>query len=140
MDSRIVRFVAVGLMLGAVTGMAEQSEKEKVAIAGAEKWLSIVDEGKYGESWKEAAEYFRNAVKQDQWEQAVQAVRKPLGKLISRKVKSASYKTSLPGAPDGQYVVIEFETSFENKKSAIETVTPMMDKDGKWRVSGYYIK
>lgn len=27
-----------------------------------------------------------------------------------------------------------------NKKSAIETVTPMMDKDGKWRVSGYYIK
>ena len=140
MDSQIVRFVAVGLMLGAVTGMAEQSEKEKVAIAGAEKWLSIVDEGKYGESWKEAAEYFRNAVKQDQWEQAVQAVRKPLGKLISRKVKSASYKTSLPGAPDGQYVVIEFETSFENKKSAIETVTPMMDKDGKWRVSGYYIK
>ena len=140
MISRIVRFVAVGLMLGAVTGMAEQSEKEKVAVAGAEKWLGIVDEGKYGESWKEAAEFFRNAVKQGQWEQAVQAVRKPLGKLVSRKVKSTSYKTSLPGAPDGQYVVIEFATSFENKKSAIETVTPMMDKDGKWRVSGYYIK
>lgn len=112
---RIVKFIAVGLMLGAVTGMAEQSEKEKVAVAGAEKWLGIVDDGKYGESWKEAAEYFRNAVKQDQWEQAVQAVRKPLGKLIARKVKSISYKTSLPGAPDGQYVVIEFETSFENK-------------------------
>ena len=140
MDSRIVRFVAVCLMLGAVTGMAEQTEKEKVAVAGAEKWLSIVDEGKYGESWKEAAEYFRNAVKQDQWEQSLQAVRKPLGKLVSRKVKSTSYKTSLPGAPDGQYVVIEFETSFENKKLAIETVTPMMDNDGKWRVSGYYIK
>ena len=140
MISRIVRFVAVGLMLGTVTGMAEQSEKEKVAVAGAEKWLGIVDEGKYGESWKEAAEFFRNAVKQGQWEQAVQAVRKPLGKLVSRKVKSTSYKTSLPGAPDGQYVVIEFEASFENKKSAIETVTPMMDNDGKWRVSGYYIK
>jgi len=140
MISRIVRFVAVGVMLCAVTGIAEQSENEKVAVAGAEKWLGIVDEGKYGESWKEAAEYFRNAVKQDQWEQAVQAVRKPLGKLVSRKVKSTSYKTSLPGAPDGQYVVIEFETSFENKKSAIETVTPMMDNDGKWRVSGYYIK
>jgi predicted SnoaL-like aldol condensation-catalyzing enzyme len=140
MISRIVRFVVVGLMLGAVTGMAEQSEKEKIAVATADKWLGIVDEGKYGESWKEAAEYFRNAVKQDQWEQAVQAVRKPLGKLVSRKVKSTSYKTSLPGAPDGQYVVVEFETSFENKKSAIETVTPMMDNDGKWRVSGYYIK
>ncbi len=48
--------------------------------------------------------------------------------------------TSLPGAPDGEYVVISYETSFTNKKSAIETVTPMLDKDGKWRVSGYFIK
>jgi hypothetical protein len=70
----------------------------------------------------------------------MQAVRKPLGKLVTRKVKTKTYRTSLPGAPDGEYVVIEFETSFENKKWAVETVTPMMDKDGKWRVSGYYIK
>jgi hypothetical protein len=47
---------------------------------------------------------------------------------------------SLPGAPDGEYVVIQFATSFENKKSAIETVTPMLDSDGEWRVSGYFIK
>jgi hypothetical protein len=60
--------------------------------------------------------------------------------VASRKVKSKSYKTSLPGAPDGEYVVIEFETSFEHKKSSIETVTPMVEKDGNWRVSGYYIK
>lgn len=140
MISRILKFIAACLMVSSVTAMAGQAENEKIAVAGAEKWLGIVDSGKYGESWKEAAEYFRNAVKQDQWEQAVQAVRKPLGKLVSRKMKSATFTTSLPGAPDGQYVVIEFETSFENKKSAIETVTPMTDKDGKWHVSGYYIK
>jgi Protein of unknown function (DUF4019) len=72
--------------------------------------------------------------------QSLQAVRKPLGGVISRKAKSATYKTSLPGAPDGQYVVIQFKTSFEHKKSAIETVTPMVDKDGKWRIAGYFIK
>jgi hypothetical protein len=60
--------------------------------------------------------------------------------VISRKLKTKVYKTSLPGAPDGQYVVIQFETSFQNKKSAIETVTPMFEKDGRWKVSGYYIK
>ena len=84
--------------------------------------------------------YFRTAVKQEQWIESLQAVRKPLGKLVSRKIRSNTYKTSLPGAPDGEYVVIQFETSFENKKSAIETVTPMMEKDGKWRVSGYFIR
>jgi hypothetical protein len=92
------------------------------------------------ESWKEAAQYFKNAVKQEQWEQSLQAVRNPLGKLISRQVESKTYMTSLPGAPDGEYVVIQFMSSFENKKSAIETVTPMMDRDAKWRVSGYYIR
>jgi len=141
LDNGLLWSVAfAGLILGTVIGWPEESEKERVAEAGAEKWLGVAEEGKYGESWKEAAEYFRNAVKQEQWEQTMQAVRKPLGRLVSRKVKSTSYKTSLPGAPDGQYVVIECETSFENKKSAIETVTLMMDKDGNWRVSGHFIK
>ena len=67
-------------------------------------------------------------------------MRKPLGSLKSREVKSVEYHTSLPGAPDGQYVVIQFKTSFEHKESAIETITPMLDKDKKWRVSGYYIR
>ena len=30
--------------------------------------------------------------------------------------------------------------AFENKASAVETVTPMLDTDGIWRISGYYIK
>lgn len=91
-------------------------------------------------SWKESAELFRNAVKPEQWGQAMQAARKPLGKLVSRKVRTKVSRTTLPGAPDGEYVVIQFETSFAVKKAAIETVTPMLDKDGTWRVSGYYIK
>ena len=70
----------------------------------------------------------------------MQSVRKPLGKTLNRELKTSTYRTTLPGAPDGEYVVIQFETSFENKKSAIETITPALDKEGKWRVSGYYIK
>lgn len=137
---RILCFVIIGLILGTSIVMANEIEKKESAIASAEKWLHIVDDGSYIESWKESSEYFKQSVTQDQWEQAVRAVRKPLGKLVSRKVMSASYTTSLPGAPDGEYVVIQFNTSFENKKTGIETVTPKMDKDGMWRVSGYYIK
>ena len=119
--------------------LAEEPDKEKAALSSAESWLSLVDEGKYSDSWNEAAGYFKGAMKEERWQETLQAVRKPLGKVISRDVKIKSYHTSLPGAPDGEYVVIQFETVFENKKSAIETVTPMMDKDGKWRVSGYFI-
>lgn len=140
MIHKISVLVAMLLIFSIGPAVAGDSEKEKVALNSAEKWLGIVDTGKYGESWKEAAELFRNAVNQEQWEQSLQAVRKPLGKLVLRKVRSKTYRTSLPGAPDGEYVVIQFESSFEKKKSAVETVTPMLEKDGKWRVSGYYIK
>ncbi len=128
------------LSLWAGPAAAQESEKERAAVAAAQKWLSLVDAGRYGQSWEQAAGYFRNAVTQASWEQSLRAVRGPLGKLISRAVKNSIYQTSLPGAPDSQYVVVQFETSFENKKSAIETVTPMLEKDGAWRVSGYYIK
>ena len=113
---------------------------EKAALTSSSAWLSLVDEGKYFESWDQAAEYFRNAVTKEQWLSSLKAARTPLGKVMVRKLKSKKYATSLPGAPDGEYVVIQYETQFEKKKSAIETVTPMLDKDGQWRVSGYYIK
>ena len=138
---RKMSFLLVMCVLFSCTfAAAEDSEKEAAAFAVAQQWLGLVDQGKYDESWKEASTVFRNAVTAAQWEQLVETSRKPLGKLLTRKVSSKTYTTSLPGVPDGQYVVIEFETSFENKKAAIETVTPMLDKDGTWRVSGYYIK
>lgn len=140
MIRKILCFVVIGIFLGVTAVVADSSGREKAAIASAEKWLKLVDQGKYIESWKESADYFKLAVSQEQWAQAMKSGREPLGKLISRKVANALYTTSLPGAPDGQYVVIQFNTSFENKKSGIETVTPMVDKDGRWRVSGYYIK
>ena len=46
----------------------------------------------------------------------------------------------MPGAPDGRYVVVQYDTVFENKASAVETVTPMADPDGVWRVAGYFIR
>ncbi len=139
------RFLQIGAFLMLVLACsaavaAGTQEKKEAALSAAEKWLAVTDGGNYSESWREAASYFRNAVTQEKMEQSMLAYRKPLGKLVSRKVKSEAYKTSLPGAPDGEYVVIRFETSFENKKRTIETVTPMLDKDGKWRVSGYFIK
>lgn len=115
-------------------------KQEEQAVEAAEKWLSLIDNEQYAESWKESAQLFQNAITEEDWAKQLEAVRKPLGKNLSRKVQSKKLHTSLPGAQDGQYVVIQFKSSFDNKEAAIETVTPMLDKEGKWRVSGYYIK
>jgi hypothetical protein len=130
--------VVLGLCFSSLTIANE--EKEEAALSVAKKWLGLVDAGEYGESWETAAAYFKSTVTKEYWQQALPAVRKLFGEPVSRKLGSITYTQSLPAAPDGEYVVIQIATTFENKKHAIETVIPMLDSDGKWRVSGYYIK
>ena len=114
--------------------------QKKDALIAAENWLAMIDTGEYAKGWREAAAYFKSEVTEETWVQYMEAIRKPLGKLISRKVMSLTPKTTLPYTPRGNYVVIQFETSFANGKSGVETVTPQLERDGKWRVAGYHIK
>lgn len=132
--------LAIAIIAASDIAVADQAAKETAALTAAETWLILVDEEDYQSSWDSAAAYFKTAVKQDQWMQLMQQARSQLGKRLSRNLQSKQYRTSLPGAPDGEYVVLQFQTKFEKKKSATETITPMLDQDGKWRVSGYYIK
>jgi hypothetical protein len=131
---------AIVLLTGICAFAADTKAQEKAATDVAKTWVGLVDAGKYAESWDAAAALFRAAVTKEQWAQKVKPVREPLGKVVSRELLTAEYKTALPGAPDGEYVVIQFKTVFANKKDSVETITPMKDKDGQWRVSGYYIK
>jgi hypothetical protein len=94
----------------------------------------------YARSWDTAATVFKNAITSEQWQAAVRAARAPLGPLNMRTVKSATPATTLPGAPDGQYVIFDFNASFGQRAAAVEGVTAMRDKDGSWRVAGYFIK
>jgi hypothetical protein len=115
-------------------------EPEDAAQTAAESWLKLVDDGQYAASWEEAAKLFKGIVRQADWKQMAGGVRGPLGRVVSRKLKSREYTEKMPGAPDGKYVIIQYETVFEKKASAVETVTPMLDPDGRWRVSGYFIR
>jgi hypothetical protein len=100
----------------------------------------LVDQGEIDESWRQAASMFKAAVTAEHWRTAVKAAQAGIGKPVSRRLKSKQYVEQLPGAPDAEYVVIVFDTSYEKKKNGTETVTPMKDTDGQWRVAGYFVK
>jgi len=140
MVGNAVCVLALYLLLSGTGAAAQEVSKGTAAMTAAEKWLALVDGGRYAESWNEASQSFKNAVQQEQWAQSLEARRKPFGRAVSREMKKMTYKTSLPGVPDGEYMVIQFATSFGKKRAAVETVTTMAEKDGTWRVSGYYIK
>jgi hypothetical protein len=136
--STMIKTAVLVCGLGIFAATAQADEKTDAAVTAA-KWLALVDSKEYKKSWQEAAPFFKDKVKEEQWSEMVASARKPFGVLISRELSSVMYKTSLPGAPDGEYVVIQFKTSFTDKRESVETVTPMK-ADGIWRVSGYYIK
>lgn len=136
------RTMAIVACIFASSATLAQDRVEAVAQAqtAATQWLALADAGQFGATWDQAAELFQAAISRPKWENALQAVRTPLGAVQSRQLKSAEFSNSLPGAPAGEYVVIRFDTQFANKAGAVETVTPMKGKDGSWRVSGYFIK
>jgi len=139
-ETKLVSILVFALLLCASAAAQAQQKPEQLAQQSSDAWLALVDSGKYAESWQEAAQFFKSAVSKEQWQSMLSATLTPLGKMTSRKLKSATYTKTMPGAPDGEYVVIQYDSSFEHKQSAVETITPMLDKDGKWRVSGYFIK
>ena len=104
------------------------------------EWLALADAGDAGGTWVAASSLFRRAVAKDQWALSLRAARAPLGSVVSRTLREARSATELPGAPDGEYVVFQFDTGFEHKRKALETVTPMKEPDGTWRVTGYFIR
>ena len=121
-------------------GVPSASEKaEEAALKASTKWLTLVDKGDYTKSWERAAGIFRDMVTKLEWQLKLDTYRTPLGKISERKVKSKQYTKTLPNAPEGEYVVIQYETAFADKQTVTETVTSVLEKDGKWKVAGYYI-
>jgi hypothetical protein len=140
---RTFRLFAVALLV-IVAGGCNVAAAEDIDTSGgmsaARAWLALVDGARYGESWDTASERFRSAMERVKWEATIQAARGPLGVTLSRKVRTVAFTHSLPGAPEGDYVVVQFDTRFANGAQSIETVTAEREKDGAWRISGYWIR
>ena len=118
-----------------------QTETGQAAVIdAAHAWLKLLDDGKYGDAWEATAQFNKDSIDKQKLVELYNRIRKPLGQVDSRKQTSFKQMTSLPGAPDGQYAVIGFQTRFEKKKQTLETVVMTREKDGQWRVSGWALK
>jgi hypothetical protein len=125
------------LALALTTGTEPQGQQPDVTAANA--WVSLVDAKRWNDSWAAAGTLFKSQMPQTRWASTIAPVREPLGGVSSRVLKSATKSRSLPGAPDGEYVVVQFQTSFTNKAAATETVVLSHEASG-WKVDGYFIR
>ncbi len=137
----IKRFIVLLVLLFCTSAAytAEEDILDKVE-SGARSWLALTDESRYTESWKKASSHFQKKRPESDWIKTIETIRKPLGSMEARYIASAGYSQGLSGFPDGEYVIIQFYTTFKRKGLVMETVTLAKDKDNTWRVADYVIK
>ena len=119
-----------GIATPPVTAEASDAAVE----AAARRWLALVDEGRWAESWAATATSFRTLNTSAVWAAASEKVRTPLGAVRKRTLLSHD---SVPAPPQG-YEVVKFRTDFANRMGVTETVS--LDREGDdWRVVGIYL-
>jgi hypothetical protein len=114
---------------------AEEQAAERQALG----FLGYLDHGRFANSYAYTGMLIRAQLDRDAYTRQLEKARAGVGALLSRELMDASYTTTMPGAPEGQYVVLDYGASFANRQQAVEKVTLAFAK-GYWRVSGYYIK
>ena len=137
---RSIVILALGLAL-ILTGCGQKNKEavERVKIL-AGQWLTLIDEGLYGEAWDAGGQYFRQHVDKKDWNDILTKDRKPMGAVLNREIDEVKYKSNMYGAPDGEYILILFETDYEKHKTVKEEVTYVLEQDGQWRLVGYRTK
>lgn len=130
---------AIITVLPAVAQDADTADMEAEAKSAASDWIAQVDTAAYALSYETAAPVVRNGLTEKEWITAVKSARDQTGGLEARTFSSADYTNSLPNAPEGEYVVIQYQSMFANVPMANELLVMMRTQDGSWKLAGYRV-
>ena len=109
-------------------------------MESAEKFLTFIDAGDWQGSWDASGAFFQSQASAEEWANIVEPVSEQVGTAESRSLASVQRTSSLPGAPEGDYEVLQFSTSFSNVDgTAVETLIMLEQEDG-WGVAGYFVR
>ena len=124
---------------GATSSAAMQTAATPEATEAAMAWIALLDHGQWAESWAGAGAIFKAQVSEADWAANARSVREGVGPVVSRVQKSATRTASLPGAPAGDYAVIQYQTTFANRPAATETAV-FVHEAGGWKAVGYFVR
>lgn len=120
--------------------VARDTSATTQAGAAGLAWLALVDAGDLEASWDSAAPALQEAIGRNDWVTAVARARSPFEPFGQRTLIGATYRATLPNAPPGPYVVLQYRTAVDGDRAVIETVVPMRLPAGSWLVSGYFVR
>ena len=139
MFSKTKKIFLICIIFCAVSLYADDDDLRTSAKV-SEKWLALVDKGKYGDSWDAASIILKVQFPRKEWIKYLTKTREPLGNVISREVIDQRTANNPPGVPPGKYIVLIYQTQFSRKKAVYELVTLRFSDRGKWQILTYQFK
>ena len=142
-NSRIHIFLAIGFLLLVFVPMFNKtpsSEVKQLATEAAVKFLYLVDNQEYDQSWAVSSGHMQAAVKKDEWNGQIAEIRGGVGAIVKRSRDDVTYLSGVGDMPEGEYVVITFVSEFKERKRVTESVTLVLDEKEGWLVAGYFLK
>jgi hypothetical protein len=148
--TKTISTVARALVLATIVilGLANQSHAGdnleispvdyKKAEAMIKHWLSLVDKGKYAESFAAASESFRKNLSAEKWAANHPKMLAETGPVDSRgEISSFTTKEKANNQTLPSSYQVEFKTKFK-KKSGTEHLE-IVKENGEWKVADYLI-
>jgi len=135
----VLLVACLAMILIPLYSQSPDDDKVDQALPVAVEFLALIDGGKYAESWQSSASLMQEKVTQKDWIDKLDKARNLTGSLIQRIQKSASYSTVAKDSPEGEYIMLIYQTDFQAAKDVSEYVTVMRDGDS-WKVAGYFMQ
>jgi hypothetical protein len=137
-----LRYTPIIVLFVCCLSSAAQAQQavDSLARHAVESWLVLTDSSKYGESYEQAAQQMKALISKDDWIDVLETTRAPLGMVLSRKLKGVKHSKTLKAAPGHEGVTLEYESSFEKNELVSEYLNAILQKDGTWQVTGYFIR
>lgn len=109
------------------------------AVAAAERFARIIDSGNSSDAYTQASPLLRLALNEQEFKTDIERAHILLGPVQQRQLTALRSVGIYPHLPDGEYLIVQFETRTLHKNKAAEIIV-LQRQDGLWLVADYSIR
>lgn len=120
-DYRILSLLII-LIVGIAIPVSAEPLSQAEAEDQARDFLLFLDQGQQDQAWFAMAPTFQALNDQAHWQSRQQVIRATYGSLAFRELRGVRYRQTLNLSPDGDYVLVQFQSSYQHKAETVETV------------------
>lgn len=141
MLKRIIGYILISFFCTSATwALGLPGPGEDLLLDDAENFLTQLDQNEFSSAWQQTSPLFRILTDEAAWKHKQQVLRQAYGPLESRRFLRLSYRTTYAHSPDGIYVIIQYQSHFENKAETRETVVLCCHADSECVIREYVLR